>query len=125
MSSDKQIIHPALLLHGLSFSVVDTWEEVLQWWAECPEYQEFITRLDEPSGLDKIELVKRHFMFPHLDVRFKLLDFSGTTVRQAIKKILKFYTHKTIRREIGDHTFFEGIEEYPDIPRHPRLHLSS
>jgi hypothetical protein len=66
--------------------------------------------LDEPSGLEHVLLEKRHFCVP-LDIRFRVLDFTGTSVRQAIQKILTFYTHKTFRKEIGDHIYFDGIQE--------------
>lgn len=101
-------IHPALLLGGLTFTVTDSWKQVEEWWDECPEYNDFRKQLDEPSGFTQMNLVKRHWNCP-LDVRYRTVDFTGTTVRQAIQKILKFYTHKTYRREIGDHTFFEGL----------------
>lgn len=118
------MVHKALLLHGLTFDVTQSWGGVLEWWDECPEYDEMRKCLDEPSGLGQVDIVKRHFNCP-LDVRYRTLDFTGTTVREAIQKILKFYTHKTYRREIGDHTFFEGVEVYEGIPRLPYIHLSS
>jgi hypothetical protein len=117
-------IHPALLLGGLTFNVTDSWKQLEEWWDECPEYNDLRKQLDEPSGLENVDIVKRHFTCP-LDIRFRTLNFSGTTVRQAIQKILKFYTHKTYSREIGDHTFFEGIEVLEGVPRNPRLYLSS
>jgi hypothetical protein len=101
-------IHPALSLGGLTFVVTDTWKQVQEWWDECPEYNELRKQLDEPSGLEAVVLVRRHYNCP-LDVRYRLLDFTGTTVREAILRILRFYTHKTFRREIGGHTFFQGV----------------
>jgi hypothetical protein len=117
-------VHKALLLGGLTFSVTDTWKEVEAWWDECPEYDDLRKSLDEPSGVEEVDIVRRHYNCP-LDIRYNTLDFSGTTVRQAIQKILKFYTHKTYRREIGDHTFFEGIEVFEGYSRRPRISLSS
>jgi hypothetical protein len=45
-----------------------------------------------------------------LKQKYRLIDFTGTTNEQAIKKILTFYKHKTIRRGVGDHIFFEGFD---------------
>jgi hypothetical protein len=99
-------IHPAI--NTLTFSITDTWDEVEKWWDENPEYEPLRKRLDEPSGLSLIKIPSRIFMVP-LDIRYRVLDFTGTTVRQAFQKILTFYKHKTYRREVGDHTFFEGV----------------
>jgi hypothetical protein len=118
-------VHTALLLGGLTFDVHSSWKEVEQWWDECPEYNDLRKQLDEPSGLDDVDIIYRHFNLPRLDMRWRILNFSGTTVRQAIQKILRFYTHKTYRREIGDHTFFEGIKPHRGIPRLPEISLSS
>jgi hypothetical protein len=105
-------IHPAINI--LSFTITSTWDEVEEWWDENPEYDSMRTRLDEPSGLSLILIPSRIFMNP-LDIRYRVLDFSGTTVRQAFQKILTFYKHKTYRREVGDHIFFEGIDEHRTI----------
>ena len=115
-------IHKSLISGGLTFDVTDTWEQVQQWWDECPEYNDMRTKLDEPSNLTKVDIPRRHFVCP-LDIRYSTLDFTGTTVRQAIQKILTFYTHKTYRKEIGDHIFFEGIE-YHGV-NEPIINLSS
>jgi hypothetical protein len=60
--------------------------------------------LDAPSGLTDVLLLSNWFKQKH-----RLLDFTGTTNKEAIEKILKFYTHKTYRRCVGDHLFYEGI----------------
>jgi len=101
-------IHPAI--NTLSFTITDTWDEVEKWWDENPDYEPLRKRLDEPSGLSLILIPTRIYMVP-LDIRYRVLDFTGTTVKQAFQKILTFYKHKTYRREVGDHIFFEGVYE--------------
>jgi hypothetical protein len=116
-------VHPALRVGGLNFSVLDDVFGCIDWWLADEEnlgrYKEYLLKLNEPSGLGYVLLPKRHFLVPKVDIRYRIVDFSGTSVKQAIDKILKFYKHKTFRREIGDHTFFEGfiMEGGDKLPR--------
>jgi len=61
-------------------------------------------RLKKPSGLGEVLLRTDYF-----GGKCRRLDFTGTTNEEAIKKILTFYKHKTFRRMVGDHIFFEGF----------------
>jgi hypothetical protein len=65
---------------------------------------EQLALLRHPSGLTNVLLCSNYWK-----QKYRLLDFTGTTVEDAIKKILTFYRHKTFRRLIGDHIFFEGF----------------
>lgn len=60
--------------------------------------------LNQPSGLTRVLLISNWW-----EHKTRLLDFTGTTNEEAIKKILTFYKHKTYRRLVGDHIFFEGF----------------
>jgi hypothetical protein len=66
---------------------------------------EIMNALSEPSGLTEVLLLS-----DWLKQKYCLVNFTGTTNEQAIKKILTFYKHKTIRRGVGDHIFFEGFD---------------
>jgi hypothetical protein len=67
------------------------------------------TALTKPSNLTKVLLISDYWKDKH-----RLLDFTGTTVKEAIDKIITFYKHKTYRRLVGDHTFFEGFYKDSD-----------
>jgi hypothetical protein len=60
--------------------------------------------LSDPSGLGDVLLTSDWW-----NDKERLVSFKGTTVEQAIEKILTFYRHKTYRRGVGDHIFFEGF----------------
>jgi hypothetical protein len=116
-------------LNNHHFSVVSTYEEVINSINEpVDEYdEEMFLPLDEPSGMGKVLLCSD---WPY---KFRLVDFSNTTNRQAIKKILTFYKHKTYRRGIGDHIFFEGFmigdnvfyDMFEDKTQYPIIMLGS
>ena len=57
-----------------------------------------------PSGLGQILLCSNWW-----DGKYRKVDFTGTTNKEAVEKVLKFYKHKTYRRLVGDHIFFEGV----------------
>lgn len=61
-------------------------------------------QLSHPSELTKVLLCSNWWK-----QKYKFIDFTGTSNKEAIEKILKFYKHKTFRRLIGDHIFFEGF----------------
>ena len=61
--------------------------------------------LKKPSDLTDVLLISDYWNHKH-----RLIDFTGTTNEEAIKKILTFYKHKTHRRLVGDHIFFEGFD---------------
>ena len=114
-------IHPALDTNEdfLSFTITDTWEQTEAFWQELfdsqsccsdpnhKDYTDYRPQLDEPSGLTMVKLVIRHL--PFKSRTYKYLDLSDTTVKEAIQKVLKFYENKTIRKNVGDHIFFEGF----------------
>lgn len=64
------------------------------------------TELMKPSGLGKVLIMS---CWNGDSSEYRLLDFTGTTNYEAIEKVLRFYKHKTYRRCIGDHTFFQGF----------------
>ena len=59
----------------------------------------------DKSGLKEVLLCTQTFG----DRKYRLVDFTGTTVKEAIEKILTFYKHKTFLKNIYDNTFFEGF----------------
>ena len=64
------------------------------------------TELMKPSGLGKVLIMS---CWNGDSSKYRLLDFTGTTNYEAIEKVLRFYKHKTYRRCIGDHIFFQGF----------------
>ena len=63
--------------------------------------------LKDPSGLGHVLLTSDWWKDEE-----RLVSFKGTNVEQAIDKILRFYRHKTYRRGVGDHIFFEGFIQH-------------
>ena len=61
--------------------------------------------LDAPSGLTEV------FLCSNWPEKWRPLNFEGTTVHQAIQKIITFYGHRTHRRLIGNLTEFAGVED--------------
>jgi len=88
------------------FNIKDTWEQIYVSLVIDKDHEYKVSVLEKPSGLTKVLLLsnweKQHY---------REVDFTGTTNEEAIKKILAFYKHKTYRRLVGDHTFFEGFTE--------------
>ena len=66
--------------------------------------------LNQPSNMTRVVLISSYSVHDASKHKYRLLDFTGTTVEQAIRKILTFYRHKTYRRLIGDHMFFERFD---------------
>ena len=99
----KAVYVPAELkdegINNFEFNITDEFADIL---AEMEEDQKAL--LDKPSGLTQVLLCSNYW-----DKKYRQVDFTGTTNEEAIKKILRFYKHKTYRRLVGDHTFFEGI----------------
>jgi hypothetical protein len=65
-----------------------------------------------PSKLRKVKL-------PYMG-RYKVVDFTGTTNEQALKKLLAFYSKPAVADALGDHIYFEGFFKMPNgvyIPR--------
>ena len=60
--------------------------------------------LNQPSGLTDVALI-RHYWNDGVEI----LDFRGTTNKEAIEKILGFYKKKSDRKYLGCHLFFEGF----------------
>ena len=88
------------------FNIKDTWEEIYASLVSNVEHEHKADMLKKPSGLTKVLLCSHWWKKQYREV-----DFTGTTNEEAIKKILTFYKHKTHRRCVGDHTFFEGFTE--------------
>jgi hypothetical protein len=59
------------------------------------------SKLNEPSGLTKIRVPTYY--------GYKLVDFTGTTNEQALKKLLNFYSEPLMAESRGDHIYFEGF----------------
>jgi hypothetical protein len=96
-------------INNIGFNVTDTFKDILEMIKDDQK-----KLLKEPSGLTEVLLISNYWGGNAMDLnkqKHRLLDFTGTTNEQAIKKILSFYSHKTHRRLIGDHTFFEGFYE--------------
>ena len=64
--------------------------------------------LNKPSGLAGVILPSNR-----LKSLFRVVDFTGTTVEEAIKKVLAFYKHKTYRKLVGSLTF-KGITKHDE-----------
>ncbi len=75
-------------------------------------------QLSRPSELTNVLLCSNWWK-----QKYRLVDFTGTSNKEAIEKILKFYKHKTIRKLIGDHIFFEGFHK--DSNGYEIIHLGS
>jgi len=87
-------------LNQFEFVITNPFSVVME---ELPSEQYDL--LDEPSGLTKVMLLSDWWKQTH-----RLVDFTGTTNKEAIQKILYFYQHKGHRRGVGDHIFFEGFD---------------
>jgi hypothetical protein len=87
-------------INNFEFNITNEFADIL---TEMEEDQKAL--LDKPSGLTQVLLCSNYW-----DKKYRQVDFTGTTNEEAIKKILTFYKHKTYRRLVGDHTFFEGID---------------
>lgn len=90
-------------LNNFTFCVTDDFSDI-----EFTEEQ--LVLLNEPSELTFVLLCSDWWK-----QKYRELDFINTTNRQAIHKILTFYKHKTIRRLVGDHIFFEGFDTVNDM----------
>jgi hypothetical protein len=84
-------------INDFKFNVTDQFENII-----FNDNQRNI--LDNVSGLSNVLLCS-----DWLKQKYRMLDFTGTTNEEAIKKILVFYKHRTFRRLIGYHTNFEGL----------------
>jgi hypothetical protein len=98
-------------MNGFEFCIKDDFNEI--------EFDvEQMELLNKPSGLTQVLLCSNWWK-----KNYRLLDFTGTTNKEAIKKVLTFYKHKTYRRLVGDHIFFEGFDM--DLAQYPVIHLGS
>ena len=94
-----------LPINNFMFCVTHDFKD-LQMLSDEDESGEEIERvsLTDPSGLTKVLLCSDYWK-----KKYREVDFTGTTCEQAIKKILTFYKHRTLRSGIRDHIFFEGF----------------
>jgi hypothetical protein len=84
-------------------------------------YGDDITKhLKEPSGLGHVLLMSDWW-----NDKWRVVSFKDTTVEQAIDKIIRYYRHKTYRRGVGDHIFFEGFSYGDKNKDFLRLRLGS
>jgi hypothetical protein len=88
------------------FCVLDKFEDI-----EFNDEQRVL--LNQPSHLTDVLLINNYWGGNAMDMKkrkYRLLNFTGTTNEEAIKKILTFYKHKTYRRLLSHHIFFEGFD---------------
>ena len=111
------MIHPYLLNDKLFFCVLDTWDECVKLWKDDDATKDILLHLDEPSGLERVLLIRYYDVEKDVDeekdkydIRTNTLDFTATTVRGAILKVLQFYKKKQYRRDINDYIFFTGFQ---------------
>jgi hypothetical protein len=90
---------PSLTLNDIEFNITSDYDTIVKEECITNEHKEM---LNKSSGLTDVLLMTSYN-------RFRRVDFTGTTNEQAIKKILTFYKHKTYRRLVGDHIYFEGF----------------
>jgi hypothetical protein len=83
----------------MRFPVVADFEQILF----TPEQR---LELSQPS-----DLTNAHLCSNWNKQSYRTVDFTNTSVEEAIRKILTFYKHKTYRRLIGQRIFFNGIED--------------
>ena len=84
------------------FLIIDRFENI-----EFNEEQRL--QLSLPSELTDVLLCSNWW-----EQKYRIINFRGTSNKEAIEKILVFYRHKTFRRLIGDHIFFEGFRKDSD-----------
>jgi hypothetical protein len=115
---DDDAVDLECVINNFTFNVCDTIDEVIK----EPANRRFLQFLGDDCGLANIELPSEWAM-PF--TRHRMLHVIGDTNYRLIERILTFYKHKTFRRKIGDHRFFEGfVKQGSDaLPR--RLHLGS
>ena len=83
----------------LVFLITDSYEDI-----DFNDEQRY--QLSHPSELTNVLLCSNWWK-----QKYRLVDFTGTSNKEAIEKILKFYKHKTFRKLVGDHIFFEGFRK--------------
>jgi hypothetical protein len=110
---------PNVVLDSISLVLGCSWDDNYLHWSEFPdEYSQLLSRLDEPSNLETMYLPYESSMRYtgnnswQTNFRHKILDVSGTTVKEAIIKILEFYTPKKIYMSLGDHCLSHGITRH-------------
>lgn len=92
-----------------------SWELNKGHWEEFPDdYVQGISKLQEPSGLTTVYLafdisMRRGKGFGWRD---KMIDLSGTTVEEAIKRILEFYSPSKIYKSLGSQIYMKGLGHY-------------
>ena len=84
------------------FIITDDYDEI-----EFTDEQKEL--LPKQSGLNYVRL-----MINWYNPKYQVLDLTGTSNEEVIRIILHFYKHKTRRRLVGDHIFFEGFHRISD-----------
>lgn len=103
-------------LNIYTFHINDSIEEIIK---EMTDEQ--LLQLNKPSGLTSVCLLSDWW-----NQKTRIVEFSNTTNYEAIVKILTFYKHKTYNRMVGDHKFFEGLDDDRKVhPEFPTIHLGS
>ena len=86
--------------HAWYFSLGDTIEEIIN----SPRNKHLLSSLAEPAEITYVLHKSKGSM--------RLLNFTDLTVFEVLQRLVKFYSHKTIKRMLGGaDTTFCGFEE--------------
>jgi hypothetical protein len=97
-------------MNSFQFNVTSNFEDIY-----IPDDLKHI--LNNPSNLHNVIMpYQYHYNNIH---KSRILDFTGTTIQQAIQKILTFYKHQTFRRMIGERQLFNGFSITYDSNNNP------
>lgn len=89
--------------HSWNFSLGATIEEIIN----DPRHALLLETLAEPAGMTYVLMHKSKKV-----ATYKRLNFTGLTVFEVLQRLVKFYSHKTIRRLLGGaDTIFMGLEQ--------------
>jgi hypothetical protein len=110
------------IMNNYFFNVTHTMDQLVESWlreiAENPTdsdaFRGMIYLLDVPAGCREAIILPSYYNERYECVtKWRYLHIGeGATCRQVIQKILKFYSHKTIRRCMRGHYRFYGFDGY-------------
>jgi hypothetical protein len=110
------------IMNRYFFNVTHTLDQLVERWlqeiAENPTdsdaFRQMIHSLDLPAGCRAAIILPSYFNEQYSYIsRWRYLNLGeDATCRQVIQKILKFYSHKTIRRCMRGHHRFYGFDGY-------------